>query len=724
MKSVFSCLITVLFFLMSCGRDESTPIGAIYSSDEFSVYTDRVEQGEVSISVAMRNEEKQQSPQLPVYYSDQPIIDALFSLAIREICDSIPRGNIVYPAYLSLAALTPDEVLAALKTQVKATTDGMIIMQSAGMGGSWPVTTNRISWAMAMWEIYKVTGDKSILSEALKTIDNTLNIDMRTSWDDRHKLMRGAFTLPDKIDEQYPLWMDAVDIYESMSLGANVMSAYAFKVRDMILSELSDNEFEPMWVGIDREISNSVNTRLWRPNAGVYGQYLYGGVYPILSTVNDNFAQALAVIFDIANPEMAKSIISRTPYTDFGISPLFPLYKSQQDANGNSGGTSALTQAFWNIASAKARNMKAVEKGIGAALRSAAFYAAGKDRAFVVSTQNGRYIPEEAPGKWNNAGMASLVLRVIMGMEYTPDGITFNPIVPSSLPGEKSLSGLKYRQANLSVKIYGTGERIKNFSINSIPQKDHFLPDTLHGNVTVEITMDNRPAKDSKIENRQYEWMPAVPEIRWTTPYNGDIINHTDSMVYHTFLNSSLIETVKTDSIEFTVPQQYCLMDVVPINKNGTAGYSSKPHEYIPEGSIKIIPASKISKTGTALISNHKLARRFVETTTQYNTVLYFNVTVENGGDYLFDVSYCNGSGPENAGDKCALRMLYIDGAEAGAIVMPQQGDGKWSSPQFSNMIHIKLRPGTNHLSLRQTLNNMNGETNTALIQYARIIAL
>ena len=97
---------------------------------------------------------------------------------------------------------------------------------------------------------------------------------------------------------------------------------------------------------------------------------------------------------------------------------------------------------------------------------------------------------------------------------------------------------------------------------------------------------------------------------------------------------------------------------------------------------------------------------------------------VDEGGDYLFDVSYCNGSGAADQGDKCALRLLYIDGAEAGAVVMPQQGDSTWDSPAFSNMVHVKLKKGVNHLSLRYSIDNMNREVNTALIQYARIIKL
>ncbi|MCM1094425.1 MAG: hypothetical protein NC421_10775 [Lachnospiraceae bacterium] len=721
MKSVFLCPIIAIFALMSCTKEGSSHIGAIYSSDEFTVYTDRVEQDGLSI-IAMplpqeTTEESSRTALLPEYHSDQPIIDRLFSLAIKEIYDSIHSDNICYSTYLSLAALAPDKALRLLKKQIKDTHAGPEIIQPSGIGGSWPVATDRIAWAMAIWEIYKTTGDKSILTQALQAIENTLDNDMRAAWDDTHKLMRGAVTTPGNAMSHYPAWMDATDIYESMSLGTNVMFAHAFKVRDMMLAELPDRDFSPMWVGVDQEISNSLNTSLWIPNAGVYGQYLYGGFFPILSTANDNFAQALAIIFDIANPEMAKSIISRTPSTPWGITTIYPLINdstSSPDVN-----ATTITGAFWNIASAKARNMKAVEKGMGTTLRTAAFYAASKGVLNDSSSRAARY-PESRV--WNSPGIAAMVLRVIMGMDFNTDGISFNPIVPSSLPGEKRLSGLKYKEATLTVKIYGTGESIKTFSVNTVPQTDYFLPDTLKGDVTVEITMDNRPAKESKIENQECEFMPPTPCINWTEPCRGHILNDSGNVKYMTYLNSNLIETVKSDSVSFTPQGGYSLMDIVPVTESGITGFSCKPHEYVcPENTI-IIPASRMSATGTALIADHKLAGKFVETTTRYNTALHFNVNVENDGDYLLDVRYCNGNGEMENGDKCALRLLYIDGAEAGAIVMPQQGAGKWDTPAFSNMIHVKLRKGTNHLSLRYSLDNMNSETNTALIQYARII--
>ncbi|HAQ19743.1 MAG TPA: hypothetical protein DCR40_11000 [Prolixibacteraceae bacterium] len=37
------------------------------------------------------------------------------------------------------------------------------IIQDTGTGGAWPVSSNRVVWAMAAWEIYTYTGDRNWL---------------------------------------------------------------------------------------------------------------------------------------------------------------------------------------------------------------------------------------------------------------------------------------------------------------------------------------------------------------------------------------------------------------------------------------------------------------------------------------------------------------------------------------------------------------------------------
>ena len=118
-------------------------------------------------------------------------------------------------------------------------------------------------------------------------------------------------------------------------------------------------------------------------------------------------------------------------------------------------------------------------------------------------------------------------------------------------------------------------------------------------------------------------------------------------------------------------------------------------------------------------------AAKIVEITTKKNTALSFKVNADYEGTYFVDVRYANGSGPINTENKCAIRTLVANGEQAGALVMPQRGIDEWLSTGFSNRVAVHLNEGENTLSIEyltpQNI-NMNGEVNTALIDYIRII--
>ncbi len=190
---------------------------------------------------------------------------------------------------------------------------------------------------------------------------------------------------------------------------------------------------------------------------------------------------------------------------------------------------------------------------------------------------------------------------------------------------------------------------------------------------------------------------------------------------YGLTVNSTFLDQITTPVATFIPDENYSLMDIVPVLKETWSGFSCKPFEYIPAGSLTVVNADKIGKQ--AHHSSRTRIRHLASSSCRHkNTDVTFKVNVDSGGDYLLDVRYANGEGPINTENKCAIRMLYINGQEAGAIVMPQRGIDEWLSTGFSNMLRIKLKEGVNELSLRHEIDNMNGTVNTALLQYVRII--
>jgi hypothetical protein len=744
---------------MSACSKSTRPENAIYVSDEFAVYTDSVCQGNyrayaispyelhsnynsTTDSVDIENPTANVwridtlDKSMPVYSSSQLLIDALSNKAITELASTlrpdsthsagqswngVRTRDVSYAAYLSLALIDPYGTWRSLKSKLKTTTEGVVIVQDNGTGGSWPVSTDRVVWAMAAWEVYKATGDNAILAEALRAIDNTLNIDMRVAWNPDYKMMHGEHSYLDCREMTYPKWMQPKDIFESMCLGTNVLFAEAFRVRDAMLKQLPHCKIRPLWRGMDVEISNAVNNNLWIPARGYYSEYLYGGIYPVLSQATDNLGQALSILFNVANTDMARSIISKTPYAPYGISAVNPQQSGVKVYHNDT----VFVQPFWNLAAKKAGNMNAFEKGFAAMCRTAAFFDLNKDMP-VASTGKFKCAPINFDAQlWSCVGMEAMIMRVIMGITLQTDGMHFAPFVPAALTGTKTLSGLKYRDATLSISVVGTGDRVKSFLVNGKASSDLFLPATVKGNVDIVIEMADNTIRDRDINNQPQAYMPPTTVVDWAADRRGKIANFADDAVYELWQNSTMQQeiTVPEISVPLSAPDEFALIDVVPVSAQHYAGYTCKPYEYIPDSALTVIPADSIGKTGTKLIREKKVSSQFVETSAKKNPRLDFNVTVPRGGDYFIDFRYANGSGSVTTDNKCALRILYVNGAEAGAVVMPQRGVGDWLTTGNSNMLRVKLRNGTNTLSLRLDVNNMNVKVNTALIKRARIIA-
>jgi hypothetical protein len=230
--------------------------------------------------------------QFPSLESPHRLIDALYRLALEELVElqredgtlnaggrwpGVWTRDQAWGALLGIALVAPDAVRKGLL--VRTDSLGRIIQES-GSGGSWPISTDRVAWSLAAWEVYAVTGDTAWLRTAHDIIRRSAEADLAVAFDRATGLFRGESTFLDWRDQSYPRWMDPKDIGESQTLGTNALHHGSYRV----LSRMAQLLGEPTarWDSIADAVQHGMNTHLWQQERGYYGQYRYGRVFPAL----------------------------------------------------------------------------------------------------------------------------------------------------------------------------------------------------------------------------------------------------------------------------------------------------------------------------------------------------------------------------------------------------------------------------------------------------------
>jgi hypothetical protein len=570
---------------------------------------------------------------------------------------------------------------------------------------------------LAAWEIYKVTGDGAWLKTAYEVIKNTLADDEKTIRSAKTGMNRGESSFLDWREQTYPKWMSNMDIYMSENLGTNAVHYRA----NIILAEMAKTLGEPGDTYLNRagEIKAGMNKYLWMADKGYYGQYLYGRSSLILSPRFEALGEALAVLFDVADPERAKSVLENSPVTAFGTTCIYPQIPGIPPYHNNA--IWPFVQSFWNLAAAKTGNEAALLQGLAAIYRPGALFLTNYEN-FVA--QNGDYMGTEINSDrmlWSMAGNMAMVHRVFMGINFEPDGIRFQPVIPETYGGTRTLSNFSYRKANLIITVKGHGNQVASFKLDGNIIENAFFPATLTGNHTIEIEMKNNSFGDTRINMVENTFSLNNPQVKLTgTKLVWDAI--PGAVAYHIYKNGELVRSITENQFEVNTGE-FAEFKITAVDKDKIESFSSEPVLVCKDSDQKIIEVESFAERSKLPYSNYS-GNGFVEISSSKNREISINIVSSVNGTALIDCRYANGTGPWNTDNNCGIRSVYCNSNYAGVWVFPQRGTNEWSDWGFSNIIEVPLNKGNNQLSIRfeDWNTNMDGEINEALLDYIRVI--
>lgn len=636
--------------------------------------------------------------------------------------------DVSYSIILSMACLQPEASMISLMKKVDPY--GRII-QDTGSGGAWPVSTDRLVWAIAAYEIYKVTGDRQWLERIYPIISRSVEDDSSTVADLSTGLIRGETSFIDWREQSYPKWMQTADIYSSEALGTSVVHAEALRILSQIAADLGHTAESADYAARAESLVKAINEQFWMPDKGYYGMYLYGRNFPIMNPRAETLGESLAILFDIASPERARTITENNPVTPYGPAIFFPQIKDMPSYHNNA--LWPFVASYWALANAKAGNEQGALYGIGSVFRPAALFATNKEN---FNLDNGDIATELNSSNmlWSLSGNLAITYRILFGINFEPDGLSFKPFVPKALADTRSLSGFRYRDAILDITVKGYGDSIKSFKLNG---KNHepFIPADIKGTNHITITMADNHIAPMKVNLTANVKAPLTPDA-WLcndpaldaddVPVNNMLRWHPIEYIDHYIVlrdGKPVTETRET-TFAATVAGEY---QIIGVDAAGVESFASRPLNNFPARVFQIptentvISSPEVSYTPETAVKGYT-GNGFVEID-HNSTGLEIPVTVDSDGTYAITFRYANGNGPVNTENKCAIRTVLIDGNTAGTAVMPQRGVNNWNDWGMTNTLHAQLTAGRHVISMVFFPHdeNMNRKTNHALVDAVEV---
>jgi hypothetical protein len=465
---------------------------------------------EMSSSQPMRDQAAQQRvvherADAPRVHSGNALFDALFAMAIDdarlnsvdEIRDDAYNGgapiacrcfqtgefwryvwtrDLSYAAHLGLAWLDPQRTVASLRFKTSGWRQGvpavaglpagsLQIIQDTGSGGSWPVSTDRVSWAWGAEAVLNVLSgaDRSAFAaHAYAALQGTLEADRLAAFDSVSGLYGGEQSFLDWRTQSYAPWIvnNLARMAGSRSLSTNVSHFQALRLAARLAAETGKAGEAQRYGAWAEALKQTIDRTFWLPDAQQYASLTSDDPHPIALHKYDLLGTALAVIAGVASPERAAASLARYPHAPFGA----PVIAPQQP-----GVPVYHNRAIWPFVSAYA--LRAAAQMHNPAVASHAFESLQRAAALNLSNmENLEWLtatPRFDDGPvinsrrqlWSVGAYISAVSESVFGLHFEATGIRVAPFLTTEMrralgDGEHAtLSNIAYRGRLLTVSL-------------------------------------------------------------------------------------------------------------------------------------------------------------------------------------------------------------------------------------------------------------------------------
>ena len=731
----------------------------------------------------------QEDPALPRVRSGNLAFDALFALAahemrqdsVKEIRDGNYNGNAAIPCEcfetgekwhyvwtrdlsyavdLGLGMLDPQRVRNSLEfklsgwregipkaPQVASGGGGLQIVQDTGSGGSWPVSTDRITWAFAAEEVLKnLPADerRPFAAKALEALSNTIENDRLAAFDKQTGLYTGEESFLDWRDQSYASWIpeDLASMASSKALSTNVGHYKALTLAARLAREQGDAARAARYDGWGRDLKRAINTRLWLDDAGMYSSLTAPHFDGAPLHKFDWLGQSLAIVIGVADAARATRILASYPHGPMGAPVIWPQQIGMPVYH---------NRAMWPFvtgyglrAAIAGRNVSVADAAYDSLVRGAALNVSNMENLEWLSGQP-LLLDERNPNLigpvinsrrqlWSVGAYLGMVVRDVFGVSTSATGIELKPFVTAKLRAAMfgstdsvTLANLRLQGHSIAVTLrlppaakgangYYEVERIL---LDGKPARADIAWEQLRADSRIEIVLGKLAAGEQgirRVSADPYLETPAVfgprePQVARLERSGADNLVTVagaagdSGVTYNLYRDGKLVAGGLAAGAwrDRGAPAGACYAAEAVFTASGNRSHHGRPRCVDPGVTISALDARVESSARPAAPNARFSEARLADWGRPGDRFVVNAVRVPQAGEYAVQVRYHNGANQVNLGISGGVKWLALEDASGkvvaqGVIQLPHARIDKADTPAvYSTPLAARLAPGVSY---------------------------
>ncbi|WP_143870594.1 esterase [Catenovulum sediminis] len=692
--------------------------------------------------------------ELPYSRSGNIAFDALFALAIDEMkldsvseikdgnynagqpiaCECFETGekwnyvwtrDLSYAADLSLAMLDPVRVKNSLEFKtssfreniqpskfVKAENAGLQIIQDTGSGGSWPVSTDRMTWAFgaeAALNNLPPKQRKALADVALPALVGSIENDRLAAFNPELGLYMGEQSFLDWREQSYANWIvnDLSSMASAVSLSTNAGHYQALQLAARLANEKEDQALAQKYAVWAEQLKQAINQHLWLAEAGMYSSLTAAHFDYQPMAKFDWLGQSLAIVSGIADQQKTQEILANYPHGPMGAPVIFPQQPGIPIYH---------NRAIWPFVTAY--GLKAAKIGQNTEVANAAYETLMRAAALNLSNmenlewlsaqpimldkQNPQLSGPVINSKrqlWSVAAYLSLVVNQVYGLEATADGLKISPFITAKLrrewfseQTEIALKNYDYKGKKLNVKLLLPTKTIEQggYTVDNIKLNNKLVSDTISlqqldkepvNQLIVQLKVASHYSSQiTRVESHPLEfdeqvfapYEPKLAVIKKAHHVEVQLIdkqNLAGRVEYTIYRNGVQVASQLTASKWLDSDPnegQNCYSASAQFKSSGNKSHHS---QVMCTEAAKIIPVDAANVRSTVGLKNAERGAYIADWGAQQDVLSVNEVQISKAGLYAIQVNYANHANAINLGISNGVKWMQVTNSQTGKIV-------------------------------------------------------